>query len=444
MHRFSLFLLLGIVLINQVFAQWTEKERERINKLNQEDHQLMMKMLGIGELRSGPSGNPESPNYANTEESKATPYTSLPDPLIFNNGTPVKTAEQWEERKLEIFEDFNREMYGRVPKYTPIVTWEVVSEKDTVNGDFPVNTKQLIGHVDNSAYPAIKVDIQLSLTVPRSESESVPLVLEFGWILPMGWIMPKQEGPTWQQQLLAKGWGFAVLIPTTIQADNGAGLRKGIIGLVNKGQPRKLDDWGALRAWAWGASRVMDYFTTNDDVDENCVVIEGLSRYGKAAIVSLAYDSRFAIGFIGSSGAGGTKILRRIYGEQIENLASSYEYHWFAPNFIKYAGPLTPLDLPVDAHELIALCAPRPVFISVGSPDVEGHWIDARGMFLAAMHAGPVYELLGKAGLGTTEFPPMGTSLTSGEIAFRQHEGGHTVGPNWPFFIEYAEKYFTK
>lgn len=444
MHRFTLFLLLGIVLINQVFAQWTEKERERINKLNQEDHQMMMKLLGIEELRPGPSGNPESPNYANTEESKATPYTSLPDPLIFNNGTPVKTAEQWEERKLEIFEAFNREVYGRVPENTPAVSWEIVSEKDTVNGDFPVNTKQLIGHVDNSAYPAIKVDIQLNLTIPKAVSESVPVVLEFGWILPKGWIMPKQEGPTWQQQLLAKGWGFAVLIPTTVQADNGAGLREGIVGLVNKGQPRKLDDWGALRAWAWGASRTMDYFTTNDDVDEKRAVIEGLSRYGKAAIVTLAYDPRFAIGFIGSSGAGGTKILRRIYGEQLENLASSYEYHWFAPNFIKYAGPLTPLDLPVDAHELLALCAPRPVFISVGSPDVEGHWIDARGMFLAAVYAGPVYELLGKAGLGITEFPALGTSLTGGEIAFRQHAGGHTVGPNWPFFIKYAEKYFKR
>ena len=444
MHRLNLLLLLCIFLINQIFAQWTEAERARTHKLNQEDHQLMMKLLGIEELRPGPSGNPESPNYANTDESKATPYTSLPDPLIFNNGTPVKATEQWEKRKLEIFEDFNREVYGRVPENTPAVTWEIVSEMDTVNGEFPVNIKQLTGHVDNSTYPEITVDIQMSLTVPRPISDSVPVVLEFGWILPKGWIIPKQEGPTWQQQLLAKNWGYAILIPTSIQADNGAGLREGIIGLVNKGQPRKLDDWGALRAWAWGASRAMDYFKDNEDVDENRVAIEGLSRYGKAAVVALAYDAWIAIGCIGSSGAGGTKILRRIYGEQVENLASSYEYHWFAPNFIKYAGPLTALDLPVDAHELIALCAPRPIFISVGSPNVEGHWIDARGMFLAAVYAGPVYELLGKSGLGTTEFPLIGTSLTSGEIAFRQHEGGHTVGPNWPFFIKYAEKYFKK
>ena len=156
----------------------------------------------------------------------------------------------------------------------------------------------------------------------------------------------------------------------------------------------------------------------------------------------MAYDPRIAIGFIGSSGAGGAKVLRHIFGEQAENLASSGEYHWFAPNFIKYAGPLTPNDLPVDAHELIALCAPRPVFISSGSLAVEGTWIDAKGMFLAAMYAGTVYKLLGKKDLGVTEMPAQETTLTDGDIAFRQHSGGHTVIPNWPYFIQFAERYF--
>jgi hypothetical protein len=439
-----IFLWMGILFVAQVFAQWSQEERERIVRLSQEDHQLMMKQLGITELRPGPSGNPDAPNAANSDESKATPYTTLPDPLLFNDGTPVETAEQWEERKLEIFEDFDREIYGRVPEKTPAVTWEVVAERDTVNGDFTITTKQLIGHVDNSEYPPVTVDIQMTLSVPRTITDPVPVIMEFGWNFPMRWGRRQQDGPTWQQQVLKKGWGYAILVPSSIQADNGAGLREGIIGLVNKGQPRKLDDWGALRAWAWGASRAMDYFGTNPDVDETRVAIEGLSRYGKAAIVALAYEPRIAIGLIGSSGAGGAKILRRVFGEQVENLASSGEYHWFAPNFIKYAGPLTPLDLPVDAHELVALCAPRPIFISVGSPHVEGQWIDAKGMFLAATYAGPVYELLEKAGLGTAEFPPQETALIEGEIAFRQHAGGHTVGPNWPVFIKYAEKYFSK
>jgi hypothetical protein len=237
------------------------------------------------------------------------------------------------------------------------------------------------------------------------------------------------------------GWGYATLIPVSVQADNGAGLTEGIIGLVNKGQPRKLDDWGALRAWAWGASRALDYFETDKAVDRKQVGIEGLSRYGKAALLTMAYDSRFAIGFIGSSGAGGAKILRRNFGEQTENLASSGEYHWMAGNFLKYAGPLTVNDLPADAHELIALCAPRPVFISSGSQQVEGGWVDAKGMFLGAVDAGPVYKLLGKKDLGATQLPPMETALTEGEIAFRQHSGGHTTGPNWPTFLTFASRY---
>ncbi len=434
----------GIFFSVQVFAQWSQEERERINRLSQEDHQLMMKNLGIKELRPGPSGNPQAPDAANTDESKATPYKTLPDPLLFNNGTIVKTADQWERRKLEIFEYFNREIYGRVPEKTPAVYWEVVSEKDTVDGNYPVTTKQLVGHVDNSEYPAITVDIQMTLTIPQKVTTPVPVVIEFGWNLPVGWKIQEEAGPAWQQQLLEKGWGYAILVPTSIQADDGAGLRQGIIGLMNKGQPRKLDDWGALRAWAWGASRVLDYFETDPDIDETRVAIEGLSRYGKAAIVALAYEPRISIGFIGSSGAGGLKILRRVFGEQVENLAASGEYHWFAPNFIKYAGPLTALDLPVDAHELVALCAPRPVFISVGSPEVEGQWIDAKGMFLAGVHAGPVYELLGKKGLGITEFPPQETAIADGEIAFRQHAGGHTTGPNWPAFIKFAGRYFSR
>src|SRR5213076_3461277 len=152
-------------------------------------------------------------------------------------------------------------------------------------------------------------------------------------------------GPSWQQQVLAKGWGYAIITPNSIQADNGAGLTRGIIGLCNKGQPRKLDDWGALRAWAWGASRALDYFETDKAVDAKQVGIEGLSRYGKAAVVAMAYDERFAIGFIGSSGEGGVKLHRRNFGELVENVASSGEYHWMAGNFLKYAGPLKWDDL---------------------------------------------------------------------------------------------------
>ncbi len=408
----------------------------------EEDHRRLMELLGITSLRPGPSGNPEAPNAANTDESKASPYTSLPDPLVLKNGERVTTAQVWwQARRPEIVEDFDREVYGRVPENVAGVLWEVESATQEMRGTVPVMVKQLIGRVDNSAYPLIDVTIDLTLVTPAGASAPVPVMMHFGFNFPPGMRRPTPEGPTWEQQLLDEGWGYATLIPTSYQADNGTGLTQGIIGLSNRGRPRRLDDWGTLRAWAWGASRALDYLETDPAVDADAVGIEGLSRYGKAALVAMAYEPRFAVGFIGSSGAGGAKILRRVFGEQVENLASSGEYHWFAGNFIKYAGPLTANDLPVDAHELIALCAPRPVFISVGSPALEGHWVDARGMFLAGVFAGPVYELLGRRGLGTTTMPPMETGLLDGEIAFRQHSGGHTTGPNWPAFLAWAGRY---
>jgi hypothetical protein len=426
--------------------------QDSIRRLSEQDHKQMMAQLHITSLRPGPSGNPKAPNAANADEAQAMPYTSLPDPLTLKNGKNVTTANQWwTQRRPEIMEDFDREIYGRMPKNLPKVTWEVQSEMKEMNGSFPVITKKLVGHVDNSSYPAIAVNIELTLSTPDGATGPVPLMMSYGFRFPAGFRPPtapasatatQSTEPTWQQQLLAKGWGYAVLYPTSYQADNGAGLTQGIIGLVNKGQPRKPDDWGALRAWAWGASQALDYFETDKAVNAKKVGIEGLSRYGKAAVVTMAYEPRFAIGFIGSSGEGGVKIHRRKFGEQVENVAGAGEYHWMAGNFIKYAGPLTPNDLPVDAHELVALCAPRPVFISVGSPTVEGTWVDAKGMFLGGVFAGPVYKLLGKKDLGITEFPPIETALVDGDIAFRQHSGGHTTGPNWPAFLLFADRYF--
>lgn len=428
--------------------QTRDKQAKAIQKATNDDYQQMLAQLKITSVRPGPSGNPSAANAANTDETKASPYTLLPDPLVLKNGKKVTNAETWwKKRRPEIVEEFDREIYGRVPKQTPKVNWEVTSSIDSVIGGIPVLTKNLLGHVDNSSYPQLKVDIQLTVTTPKNSNKPVPVIMEFGFIFPSGFRMPPPPPGTavqksWQEQVLEKGWGFAIIVPVSYQADNGAGLTEGIIGLCNKGQHRKPDDWGTLRAWAWGASRAMDYFETDRNVDAKKIAIEGLSRYGKAAVVTMAYDSRFAIGCIGSSGAGGTKILRRVYGEQVENLAASGEYHWFAGNFIKYAGPLTPNDLPVDAHELIALCAPRPVFISSGSPNVEGRWVDAKGMFIGAVHAAPVYTLLGKKDLGTAEYPAEQTTLTEGDLAFRQHNGGHTVGPNWPYFLEFAGRYF--
>lgn len=402
-----------------------------------------MDLLHITALRRGADGrNTQAPNAANYDESKANPYPNLPDPLVLKNGRKVVTAAMWwNQRRPEIVEDFDREIYGRLPTHLPKVTWEVIKSTKELNGDVPASTKQLVGHVDNSSYPQITVDIQVTLTTPANAKGPVPVMMEFGFTGMRGPARPPVPGPTWQQQVLAKGWGYAVLSPTSVQADNGQGLTQGIIGLVNKGQPRKLDDWGALRAWAWGASRVLDYFETDKSVDAKRIGIEGHSRYGKATIVAMAYDPRFAIGFVSSSGEGGVKLHRRNWGELVENVAATSEYHWMAGNFIKYAGSLNWNDLPVDSHELVALCAPRPVFISAGATNGDG-WVDAKGMFLAAAGAGPVYKLLGKKDLGTAEFPAIETTLIDGDLAFRQHSGGHTAAPNWPTFLRFADRYF--
>lgn len=450
----SVFFILLVSLCS--YGQFSRQAQDSIRQLTQADYKNMLEQTGISSTRPGPSGTPGQPNSANSDESKATRYTSLPDPLILNNGKKVKNAKTWwNKRRPEIKELWDKEVYGRVPSYVPDVRWEVKNVTNDTIGKIPVITRTLIGHVDNSSYPSVKVEIDLTVVTPANAPGPVPVIMEFGFnfrprtapaatatpVRQQG-SAPRPSGPTWQEQCLEAGWGYAILVPGSIQADNGAGLRSGIIGLTNKGQYRKPDDWGALRAWAWGASRALDYFETDKLVDAKKVGIEGLSRYGKAAIVAMAYDQRFAVGFIGSSGAGGTKLYRRIFGEQVENLAASGEYHWFAGNFIKYAAdPLTQNDLPVDAHMLVALCAPRPVFISSGSPAVEGGWVDGKGMFLGGAHASPVYELLGKKGMGTYEMPAVEEAVVTGDIAYRMHAGGHTTGPNWPFFIEWARKY---
>lgn len=432
------------------FSMGSQASRDSMTRLLQEDYQNMMQQLQISSLRPGKNGsNPNAPNYANYDESKANPFPVLPDPLILNNGKKVTSAKMWwKKRRPEIAELFDREVYGRMPKNTPKVEWVVKSSTKTVENGIEVITKELEGRVDNSSYPSISVNIQLTLTTPAAAKGPVPVIMEFGFIFPgmrTGMLPGAGAGParekSWQQQVLEKGWGYAILFPNSIQADQGSGLRNGIIGLVNKGNFRKPDDWGSLRAWGWGASRAIDYFETDPAVDAKKVALEGHSRYGKATLVAMAYDPRIAVGFVSSSGAGGASLYRRDYGEIIENVAASNEYHWMAGNFLKYAGPLQWNDLPVDAHQIVAMCAPRPIFISSGSDTGDG-WADPKGMFMAAAAAGPVYRLLGKKDMGTSQFPPVETTLTDGEVAFRQHSGGHTTGPNWPTFLLFAERYF--
>ena len=440
------------------------------------DHQNMMEQLGIKALRPGPSGNESAPNHANYDEATANPYPNLPDPLILKNGKKVTTADMWwKQRRPEIVEDFDREVLGRVPKDVPKVAWRVNRTEEFEVGGRPVVGKELIGAVDNSSYPDITVEIQMTVVTPANASKPVPVMMMFGGRSGMppapGTPPPPARGfgpgragapgappvpsdPPATEQLIADGWGYATINPGSIQADNGAGLTKGIVGLVNKGQFRKPDDWGSLRAWAWGASRGLDFLESDKAVDAKKVGIEGVSRFGKAALVTMAYDQRFALVLIGSSGEGGAKLHRRNWGEAVENLTGSGEYHWMAGNFLKYGadeatfGRKTAGDIPVDAHELIALCAPRLTFVSYGVPEKgDAKWLDHQGSYMAAVAAQPVFRLLGATGLGvsddykTEKMPAVNVGLLDGQLAWRQHDGGHTDGPNWKYFIPWADKF---
>jgi len=471
----------------------------------QQDHANMMQQLGIKKLRPGPSGNESAPNHANYDESAANPCPQLPDLLTTKDGKKVTTADSWwKQRRPEIIEELEREVYGRLPKNIPKVIWTVkVTDKEFV-GRTPVVAKMLVGHVDNSEYPLINVDINMMLVVPTNVKGPVPVLMMFSGRpsfpapaqpspeemekinaaykelmiktdpglkaifekypayqpitrlpAPNFFAPPKpDEELTPQERLLAAGWGYVTIETNSIQADNGAGLTRGIIGLCNHGQPRKPEDWGSLRAWAWGAARGLDYLQTDSLVDAKKVGIEGVSRYGKAALVTLAFEPRFAVGLIGSSGKGGATLHRRVFGEAVESLTGSGEYHWMAGNYLKYGteessfGKKTGCDLTVDSHDLIALCAPRLTFISYGIPEKgDAKWLDQQGSWMATVAAGSVFKLVGAKDLGvsndylTEKMPPMLTDMLNGELAWRQHDGGHTDAPNFKFFIPWASKF---
>jgi hypothetical protein len=469
----------------------------------EQDQQNMMNQLGIRALRPGPSGNENAPNHANYDEGKANPFPNVPDVLRLNDGQKVTTPALWQKRRAEIIEGFDCCVYGRVPKDVPKVTWTVTAVDHERIGFTPVIAKEVVGHLNNSAYPSMSVDIRMILVTPANAAKPVPVLMMFA---PAVFPEPNQpseeqlaringalkslliqQDPSLKQvfedhpayqlemprpfrfpelnadgdppntwELVSDDWGFALIDPASIQPDNGAGLTRGIIGLVNQGQPRKPDDWGALRAWAWGAGRGLDYLEADPAVDAKQVGIEGVSRYGKAALVTMAFDHRFVAALVGSSGKGGATLLRRNFGEAVESLTGG-EYYWMAGNFMKYGaseatfGSLNASDIPVDSNELIALCAPRLTFISYGVPEKgDAKWLDHRGSFMATLDASPVWTLLGAKGLSPLDdhsadrMPGVNTGLLEGKLAWRQHDGGHTDAPNMKYFLAWADKFMVR
>ncbi len=467
-----------------------------------DDHMNMEQQLGITALRPGKNGNGAQSGKGFEEALANDLMPTLPDLMTMKDGGKVTTKEQWPARRAEILEDFEREVYGRIPKETPTITWEVSDPVQGNQGGIPTITRTLTGHVDNSGFPQITVNLRASFTVPANAPGGVPVIFEFGRVPGAGGGFVGQGGrrgpaassapapgtapapraaaaskgsgvPGWDargsvRDAIAHGWGYGYFDPGSVQADaGGIALRQGIIGLCNKGEPRKPEDWGALRAWQWGISRLIDYFETHPDamVDPTKIATEGVSRYGKASIVAEAFEPRLAAAFVASSGEGGVKLHRHDMGEAVENLTGG-EYYWMGGNFLKYGASdisgkaMTAADLPVDSHELIALCAPRPCLISYGipNPHIPGGigdpaWVDAHGSYMAGVLASPVYELLGEKGFGnpalfhtdrekfyTDPMPPLST-LVGGKLAWRQHEGGHDAGPNFPTFFTWISQY---
>jgi hypothetical protein len=375
-------------------------------------------------------------NWSNYDPDKAD-RGPLPDPLVLKNGQRVTDADTWwQKRRPEILSDFQTEVYGKIPENTPKITWEI-TQTDTNALEGAARRKKVVGHIDNSSYTNATPSINITLYIPASANGPVPTAVIVGGGFPGfgGGRAPTNGGA--MKKILDHGWGYATVNTGAIQADNGAGLSAGIIGLMSRGQSRKPDDWGVLAAWSWGMSRAVDYFATDKDVDAKRLAIEGHSRWGKEALLSAALDPRWAIVYCSCSGEGGAKLHRHDMGESVDNVCGSSEYHWMAGNFLKYAGNWT--NLPVDQHELIALVAPRPVFITGGTEDL---WSDPIGEFKACAAAGPVYRLLGKQDMGTTSLPAPDEELISGDLAFREHAGGHTDLPDWPTFLKFADKYF--
>jgi (4-O-methyl)-D-glucuronate---lignin esterase len=384
-------------------------------------------------LGSDPNGNPlrralKTGHISNYDEAKVAPYT-LPDPLRSPDGKAVRDARVWlKQRRPEIMRMYETEIYGKIPARAPKVRWQV-TETGTAAPESPAVRKRIVGSIgDAPGGPRMN----LTLNTPAGAVKRVPVILL------VNFNGSPQSDPPVAGDIIARGWGYATVVYQDIQPDKINTFNQGVIGAtLAPGQQPAPDEWGAISAWAWGVSRILDYFETDASVNAKQVALFGHSRLGKTALWASARDERIAAVFASCSGEMGAALARRDWGETVDDMTQNFPY-WFAGNFQKYAGRWN--DMPVDAHMLIALSAPRPVFVTGGTAD---QWADPVGMFKAQVAAGPVYRLLGKKDLGTTELPPLDTPLTTGDLGWHYHTGGHSATPaDWKAFLEFLGKYF--
>lgn len=381
-------------------------------------------------------------HISNYDESKVG-NTTLPDPLVRQNGQPVRDAQTWlTVRRAEILSLYETEVFGRVPATVPKVAFEVVATDPQALGGAAVRKHLVVRFGDAPNGPTVDV----VLFVPAKARQPVPLLLQLLFGMPPG-ITPKaslaSEGPKVPNEVgpisdfVARGYAYATFCYKEIEGDGPTINLRGVRKLaLAPGQEKPADgEWGTIAAWGWGTSRVLDCLATDPALDAKRVGLVGHSRLGKTALWVGALDPRFAVIFASCSGEMGASLARRDFGESVDDVVENFPW-WFTGHFQKYAGHWN--DLPVDAHLLIALSAPRRVFVTGGTKDL---WADPRGEFLAQVAAGPVYRLLGKKDLGTTVLPPLDTPLTGGDLGFHYHTGGHdTTAADWTAFLEFAER----
>ena len=397
----------------------------------------------------------QGPSSANYDESKVGAYR-LPDPLVFDDGRPVRTAGEWmEHRRAEILNLFATNVYGRSPKPPKNIRYQVFDEDHHALGGKAI--RRQVSVYFSSREDGQKEDLLLYLPAGARKPVAVILSLNFGGNQSVTKDPGVRLATIWDrktharaqaseesrgsdtgldvEKTLARGYGFATIYYQDIEPDFKGGYEYGIRPLFLKtGQTAPApDDWGAIGAWAYALSRALDYLEKDKDVDAKRVVVMGHSRLGKTALWASAMDPRFAMVISSCSGEGGASLMRRNYGETVRNLVDVFPF-WFSANFQEYADHAD--QLPVDAHELIALSAPRPVYVTAAEDD---KWADPRGMFLACAGAGPVYRLLGAQDLGTDQMPELNQPILH-TLAFHFRTGRHAVTAfDWDQFLAFAD-----
>ncbi|MCC7176119.1 MAG: acetylxylan esterase [Bryobacterales bacterium] len=386
---------------------------------------------------------------ANYDEAKVPKYT-LPDPLVLLNGSPVKDAKTWTERRRpEILELFRNHVYGRSPARPKAMTFELLSLDPQALGGTAVRKQVEINFTGAKDGPRMTLLVYLPAAA-KDRRSPVFLGLSFspnhavsadpGILLGDVWVKGQKQPAAersrgsgaahWPiQTILARGYGVALAYYFTIEPDFDGGEKYG----VRPSFPGF--DWGAIGAWAWGLSRAMDYLETDPGVDPHRVIVHGHSRLGKTALWAGAQDTRFAMVISNDSGEGGAALSRRRFGETVADLNQRFP-HWFSHNYRKYNGRED--DLPVDQHMLLALIAPRPLYVASATEDL---WADPRGEFLSLVAAGPVYRLLGKRDLETDRMPAPDHPIQT-DVAYHLRTGPHDINAwDWDQYLDFAVKH---